>query len=204
MSVPKRVRKRTEKDRARDKLRSRSPAARAWQREYRQSPRRKAWREAWEARNRKPRFCECGSLLSLHRRKCDRCKARDRERPSLLCRGCSAEFVPRGAQRYCSPECRNRTNRREAKHRRRARAGVTHPERLSFVAICERDGWRCHICRRKVDPKLTVPHPLAPTRDHLVPLAEGGSHSPTNVRLAHFICNSRRGARGGNEQLLLL
>lgn len=34
----------------------------------------------------------------------------------------------------------------------------------------------------------------APTLDHVIPLAKGGEHSRANVRCAHFICNSRRGA----------
>lgn len=39
----------------------------------------------------------------------------------------------------------------------------------------------------------TVPHPLSPTLDHITPLAEGGEHTPENVQLAHFICNSHKG-----------
>lgn len=49
-----------------------------------------------------------------------------------------------------------------------------------------------------------VPHPKAPTIDHVVPLAEGGADTAANVRLAHFICNSMRGNRGGGEQLALI
>ena len=49
-----------------------------------------------------------------------------------------------------------------------------------------------------------VPHPKAPTIDHIVPLADGGDDIKANVRLAHFLCNSRRGARGGTEQLWLI
>jgi 5-methylcytosine-specific restriction endonuclease McrA len=40
-----------------------------------------------------------------------------------------------------------------------------------------------------------VPHPLAPTLDHIVPLARGGHHTRDNTQCAHFSCNTRKGAR---------
>jgi 5-methylcytosine-specific restriction endonuclease McrA len=48
-----------------------------------------------------------------------------------------------------------------------------------------------------------VPHPDAPTIDHLLPLCDGGDDVRANVQLAHFLCNSRRGA-GGVVQLALV
>lgn len=58
--------------------------------------------------------------------------------------------------------------------------------------VFERDGWTCRICRKPVDREAKVPHPKAPTVDHVVPLALGGAHVYTNVQTAHFICNSRK------------
>jgi 5-methylcytosine-specific restriction endonuclease McrA len=51
---------------------------------------------------------------------------------------------------------------------------------------------------------LVVPHLKVPTIDHIVPLADGGDDVKVNVQLAHFICNSIKGDRGGGEQLLLV
>jgi len=62
---------------------------------------------------------------------------------------------------------------------------------------------RCHICNKAVKRDAVVPHPLAPTIDHVIPLAVGGTHEPLNCRCAHYICNARKGHRGG-EQLLLI
>jgi len=64
---------------------------------------------------------------------------------------------------------------------------------LHFSKIAERDGLRCGICGEAVDMMLKVPDPMAPTLDHIVPLARGGSHSESNAQLAHFICNSTKG-----------
>lgn len=48
-----------------------------------------------------------------------------------------------------------------------------------------------------------VPHPKAPTIDHVVPVSEGGDDTRTNVQLACFRCNSAKGARG-SQQLALI
>jgi 5-methylcytosine-specific restriction endonuclease McrA len=91
----------------------------------------------------------------------------------------------------------------ESFHKRRAikRGTATRPVRLDEIA--ERDGNRCHICRRKIG-RHVYPHPRSRSLDHLVPLTKGGEHTPENVRLACLGCNVAKGNRGGNEQLLLI
>jgi 5-methylcytosine-specific restriction endonuclease McrA len=51
--------------------------------------------------------------------------------------------------------------------------------------------------------ELTSPHPRSPTVDHLIPVSEGGTDAPENLRLAHRTCNTKRGTRG-TVQLLLV
>jgi 5-methylcytosine-specific restriction endonuclease McrA len=72
-----------------------------------------------------------------------------------------------------------------------------------MAELGERDSWRCHLCRRKVNPVLESPHDLSKTMDHLVPIADGGDHEPANLALAHRICNTRR-STGGVVQLALI
>jgi 5-methylcytosine-specific restriction endonuclease McrA len=67
--------------------------------------------------------------------------------------------------------------------------------------VYERDAYVCRICHKAVKRDALVPHPKAPTLDHIVPLADGGLHCYANVQLAHFMCNSRKSA--GNAQLNL-
>jgi 5-methylcytosine-specific restriction endonuclease McrA len=104
--------------------------------------------------------------------------------------------------RYCSDRCALRSS----SSRRRARLRSAKVERYSRHGIFERDGWRCHICQRKTRKAEVVPHPLAPTIDHLIPLARGGSDTPANVATAHFICNSIKGdgAGGRGDQLAIM
>ena len=35
-------------------------------------------------------------------------------------------------------------------------------------------------------------HPVCPSRDHVVPVSQGGSTSGANLRLAHRYCNEQR------------
>lgn len=125
-----------------------------------------------------------------------------------VCHECGCAFYSEyGSKRsaFCSDECGVRHARRDAKHIRRERFKDAFRDRVYKAQIYKRDGFRCQICGRKVNMTVSVPHPLAPTMDHIVALANGGKHEPKNVRLAHFICNSLRGARcsRGGDQLLL-
>lgn len=86
---------------------------------------------------------------------------------------------------YCSVRCR----KKGAKERRRARQYEAYVEPVRRIQIFHRDGWICQLCDLPVDRGAAVPHPLAATLDHIIPLARGGTHEPSNVQLAHFLCN---------------
>lgn len=52
----------------------------------------------------------------------------------------------------------------------------------------------CGFCGERVDVSLRFPHPLSPSMDHIVPISRGGAaFDRSNVRLAHFSCNSVAG-----------
>ncbi|MFB9512387.1 HNH endonuclease [Streptomyces purpureus] len=96
--------------------------------------------------------------------------------------------------------------RRRAKDRRAAavrRGAVVVGPRPKLDDIARRDGWRCHLCLRSVDPGLHFQHRDAATLDHLVPVSVGGTDEPSNLALAHRGCNSSRGV-GGHVQLALI
>lgn len=124
------------------------------------------------------------------------------------CSRCGEEFEcgPRRGRprRFCEPceALAAAETRRAARDRRRIRLrrlnGAEY-ERIVRSKVYERDGWRCQLCRRPVDGAAKVPHPRAPTLDHVVPLSEGGSHTYANVQLACFLCNSLKGAGGGQQ-----
>lgn len=83
----------------------------------------------------------------------------------------------------------------QAVHRRRARKhGNGDCEDFTRAEIGDRDGWVCWLCDLPVDPGLRWPARMSQSLDHVIPLALGGEHTRANSRLAHWICNVRRGA----------
>lgn len=85
-----------------------------------------------------------------------------------------------------------RARRILARKIRAARGGRNNFNR--WGQICARDGWICWICGQPIDPDQRFPHPLSGSCDHVVPLLLGGSDEDSNLRAAHFQCNSRRQA----------
>ena len=123
---------------------------------------------------------------------------------SGTCLDCGASFIDvylgKMSSRYCSDQCAHRASR----HRRRARARDAFIAPVYRYKIHERDRYVCYLCHKPTDPSKTVPHPRAPTLDHVIPLAKGGTHEPSNVATACFQCNCIKGDRGGGEQLMLV
>lgn len=113
------------------------------------------------------------------------------------CRRCSEWFTVRASSanatrsRHCSERCR-------LGHKNELRRAVLRDAYVADIdrtAIFERDGWICQLCFRPTERAAQVPDLLAPTIDHVIPLAVGGTHEPANAQCAHYSCNSAKGAR---------
>ena len=143
------------------------------------------------------RFC-CYECVSAWKgdRACDTC--------GVIVHDCHAYSKARCVK--CRAESKKQANRRAKKkygrnHRQRARHhGVAYVS-VPVAAIYERDGYRCQLCSKrcfkvakysKVDGRI---HPRSPTIDHVIAMACGGNHEPSNLQTACFECNSRKGAR---------
>lgn len=80
--------------------------------------------------------------------------------------------------------------RRAKAAKRRALKRSTQVEHIDPIRVFERDGWRCHICKKKLKPEDRGTHkPTAPELDHIVTLADGGSHTWGNVACSCRACN---------------
>lgn len=64
--------------------------------------------------------------------------------------------------------------------------------RVSARQLAARDGAICGICGEEVDMTIRMPDRRCASVDHVIPRARGGKNDPTNLQLAHFICNSRK------------
>ena len=132
---------------------------------------------------------------------------------TAACATCGQSFTQqgRGGRRvYCSSACEHRSPTYRAmraghRHRRRVRlaGGPSSGDRFRREDIFARDGWRCHLCGRKVRRDVPATHDMAPTIDHLVPVAARGAHEARNVATAHFICNALRRDTGPAQLRLL-
>lgn len=93
------------------------------------------------------------------------------------CEVCGITFGARVPSAYCSKSCRWK-----------AKGCWISP--AARLAIYERDDWTCHICGDPVNRVARVPELDAPTIDHVIARAMGGGHMPSNLKTAHFYCNS--------------
>jgi len=153
---------------------------------------------------------------------CQPCR-RERPRPRMprrhRCAWCATKMFKHSPKtEHCSPICAQqrrvdldgasvvgdyKTRKLTQCRRRRLRHALTW-DGITDQQILDRDGWRCHICRKKINPRWTYPDKRSKSVDHVVPISQGGDDTAANKRAAHLGCNMARGVMGGGEQLALL
>lgn len=120
------------------------------------------------------------------------------------CRQCGKEFYANRHQYlFCSEECRKKLQNKqhEIKRRIKIKAALVDSD-ITLDKLIIRDKNKCWLCGGKTNRADYIMHadgwyeagPTHPSIDHVRPLAEGGKHSWDNVRLAHLICNERKGS----------
>lgn len=171
--------------------------------------------DTFTTRRKDGRYCGDGPFCEKNRKppkivRGPRCRISDRPKPRTWIEGpCPecGERIARPTRAQAVGFCSRRCARRDERRRYRARRAGSGVRTLTFRTIAERDNWTCQLCGESVDHRLTVPELLAPTLDHIIPLALGDTHTEDNAQLAHFICNSmksdgRRVAVGEQTQMV--
>lgn len=104
------------------------------------------------------------------------------------CRWCGTSVV--GVGFYCSDSCR-----KSAAFKRRSSGASFKISPRAREKIYERDSWTCQLCWHPVDSGLHYRDNWAASLDHIIPQSQQliPDHSPSNLRLAHRMCNSMRG-----------
>lgn len=140
--------------------------------------------------------CESGYKLSGARTKLlyTFLAVKDAKTPKT-CKTCGGVFYsPHSNQLYCSERCKRKAKPKTGSIRKRCRKyGVYYDPAVTRQKVFERDKYICQICGRPTDPSDTSWGHFganAPTIDHIVALANGGTHTWDNVQCAHAICNS--------------
>lgn len=121
------------------------------------------------------KYCSCGSLIFQNRSLCDSCrKARAKESKKK--------------------SRRRHDKKKELRRRMQMRDGDFT---ILLEDVFKRDNGVCWLCRELCEWNDYVMKDNAfiagnkyPSIDHVVPLAKGGKHIWSNIRLAHRICNS--------------
>lgn len=133
---------------------------------------------------------------------CVSCNGKKSAPVTLTCKRCGKPFVRQSPnQIYCSKTCSNAVywmRRNDAK-----RIGVDKVETITLREVWERDHGRCYLCGRKTDWSdyhivngWRVTGPRYPSRDHVIALSNGGTHTRDNIRLACFECNANKNNYG--------
>lgn len=134
------------------------------------------------------------------------------------CQTCGNAYIQRAThhgyvrikQRCCSETCHSvhiqkvaHATRLRGKARRRALQHGAFVTDFDRAKVFEADGWKCHLCGKRIRQDLPTHHRMGPTIDHIIPLSKGGKHEPANLRAAHRYCNSKKCAGGAGEQFPL-
>lgn len=85
---------------------------------------------------------------------------------------------------------------------RKDRIRASRADNINLDDLIKRDKGICHICGGKVSKRRKKERGKAwqsdneyPTIDHVVPLSRDGSHTWGNVKLAHWLCNVKKGGK---------
>jgi 5-methylcytosine-specific restriction endonuclease McrA len=127
---------------------------------------------------------------------------------------------PFGRWRVRRREREHQRKREDRRLRRQARA-ERHGERAMNPAraaarsgpprwqqVADRQGGKCWLCgtrtyaddRRRTGPGTEQLGATYPTVDYVVPIDQGGTYEPQNVRLAHRHCRDVRAANSGRRE----
>lgn len=99
---------------------------------------------------------------------------------------------------------KGRAARRADKAARRSRINRAKVEKIDPIAVFENANWVCHICGGKtLKSKRGTYHDRAPELEHIVALANGGTHTWANVACACRKCNIEKGANDFGQLGLL-
>lgn len=114
-----------------------------------------------------------------------------------VCKQCGVLFI--GNTLYCSTRCMNRQHENQHTRARynKAKQNGTIDYSISLDKLIKRDNNICYICNKECNlndytykGNIFIAGNYYPSIDHIVPLAKGGTHEWSNIKLAHRICNS--------------
>ena len=160
------------------------------------------WRETHPEYDAEWRKANPGYDRDRHR------KLRGSKLYTRVCPVCGAEFTTwlphkETCTEKCSRRLRNLGHQKYADRRiERIQENGYVDKSITLAKLLKRDNGICYLCGEKVDvddyiirDDIKIVGDNYPSIDHIVPVAKGGTHTWDNVKLAHKICNSKKGAK---------
>jgi len=139
------------------------------------------WREEYQRHSKgiqmSIRLCKCGAVIPF-----------DKHGGVILCDDCRTQHEL--AQK------RKDNKKKEIKRRHKLKGGDWS---INLEELFERDHGLCYLCNKECDwsdyeirEGAFIAGNNYPSIDHVIPLAKGGKHEWSNVRLACRLCNSKK------------
>lgn len=124
----------------------------------------------------------------------------------LQCRQCGKTFQQKRGADFCSSRCykiwHDRwKSRQKSKRTKTAKTNGTYDISITLEKLYKRDKGVCYICGKHLVLNDDYNRPDAPTIEHVIPIAKGGTHTWDNVKLACRNCNNHKGTKTYQEYL---
>lgn len=117
-----------------------------------------------------------------------------------FCKRCGAVIYNQSRRSFCSDLCLKRAMNSTKKDTRLKKYKSQDCDCIDIKILYERDQGKCHLCGGSCDwndyemiNDYFIAGNYYPSIDHLTPISLGGAHKWNNVKLAHRICNTKRG-----------
>ena len=143
----------------------------------------------------------CGTHAKMRRNLVHQLRTRINWLLPRVCVNCNGQFSRFDQGGVCN-ECLKASNaENHARRKARIRGAMRSDRGISHRALHKMFNGICGLCNNETqrpevwngwDGKTWMP--LAPTVDHIIPLARAGTHTWDNVQLAHWSCNSLKSA----------
>lgn len=134
-------------------------------------------------------------LATSHRRYCDEHRGCYNQGRMRNCCVCGKKCTSMAKQHvYCSRECRDADPTRRSRAATLRKIYKSNRAKVVKRKVYERDKWTCQICKEKLNRDVHWNDPMAPSIDHVIPRAKGGSNHIDNLQAAHRKCNADKKA----------
>lgn len=122
------------------------------------------------------------------------------------CEFCGKGFEQHNGSHFCSSKCRKK-NKNLEKHRKKenrtkkAKENGKYDNSITLVKVYEHDHGICYLCGKHLTLNDDYNRSDAPTIEHVIPIAKGGTHTWDNVKLACRDCNVKKGTKLSMEYI---